>query len=73
MMSVDTGGKGADLYLSDKTSALLMLNKEERKLIRELLVMSMNSESIKTYVEKKLGKKYLQIGENLLNTLGGPS
>jgi hypothetical protein len=71
MMAPDTGGSDGDLYLSDKTGALLMLNKDERKLIKELLVMSLNSESIKSYIEQKIGKKYLQIGENLLNTLGG--
>ena len=36
MMSPDTEGGDSDLYLSDKTGALLMLNKEERKLIKEL-------------------------------------
>ena len=72
-MCPDTGGRDSDLYLSDKTGALLMLNKEERKLIKEMLIMSLNSESIKSYIEKKLGKKYLQIGENLLKTLGGTS
>ena len=71
MMAADKDGRDADLYLSDKTCALLMLNKEERKLIKELLIMSLNSESIKAYITKKMGQRYLQIGEKLLNTLGG--
>jgi len=58
-----------DLFLSDKTGALLMLNKEERKLLRELLLMTLSSESIKSYIVKKLGTKYIQIGEKLLKTM----
>jgi len=60
-----------DLFLSDKTGALLMLNKEERKLLRELLLMTLSSESIKSYIVKKLGSKYIQIGEKLLKTMEG--
>jgi hypothetical protein len=69
-MAAAKDGSNADLYLSDKTSALLMLNKDERKLLKELLIMSLNSESIKAYIEKKMGKKYLQIGESLLKNMG---
>ena len=60
-----------DLVLHDKTGALLMLNKDERKLLKELLVMAMNSKSIKAYIIKKLGQKYVKIGEKLLKTMGG--
>lgn len=70
-MAAEKEGSNADLYLSDKTGALLMLNKDERKLLKELLIMSLNSESIKTYIEKKMGRKYLQIGESLLKNMGG--
>ena len=49
-----------------------MLNKEERKLLKELLLMTRNSENVKTYIVKKLGTKYLQIGEELLKSMGGP-
>ncbi len=59
-----------DVELSDKTGALLMLNKEERKLIRELLLMAMNSESVKSYIVKKLGKNYIEVGASLLKTMG---
>ena len=69
---VDTGNKeDPDLVLHDKTGALLMLNKDERKLLKELLVMSMNSKSVKAYIVKKLGQKYVKIGEKLLKTMGG--
>jgi hypothetical protein len=62
--------KNGDAVLNDKTAALLMLNKEERKLLKELLLMTLHSESVKTYIEKKLGKEFIRIGENLLKTMG---
>ena len=40
-----------NLVLNDKTGALLMLNKEERKVIKELLVMTIYSESVRGYTE----------------------
>jgi len=57
--------------LHDKSGALLMLNKDERKLIKELLVMSMNSESVKDFIVKRLGDNYLQVGKKLLESMGG--
>lgn len=59
-----------DLVLHDKTGALLMLNKEERTLVRELLLMAKNSESIRTYITKRLGEKYVEIGDKLLESMG---
>jgi hypothetical protein len=70
-MSAADDKQDPDLLLHDKTGALLMLNKEERKLVKELLVMARNSPSVKSYVTKKLGAKYIQIGEELLKTMGG--
>ena len=63
--------KDPDLYLSDKTGALLMLNKAERVLIKELLFMGLNSQSAKEYITKRLGKEYLEVGAKLYKTLGG--
>jgi len=71
-MNTDDKKKRADVELSDETGALLMLNKEERKLIKELLLMAMNSESVKSYIVKKLGKNYLEVGASLLKTMGAP-
>ena len=71
-MNKDDKKKRADAELIDKTGALLMLNKEERKLIKELLLMTMNSESVKSYIVKKLGKTYLEVGSSLLKTMGAP-
>jgi excisionase family DNA binding protein len=60
-----------NLVLNDKTGALLMLNKEERKVIKELLVMTIYSESVRGYIEKRLGDEYIKIAEKLLESMGG--
>ncbi|MFZ0451972.1 MAG: hypothetical protein WAL98_22295 [Desulfatiglandaceae bacterium] len=60
-----------NLMLHDKTGALLMLNKDERKLIKELLLMTMNSGSVKDFIVKRLGDDYLQVGKKLLESMGG--
>ncbi len=71
-MSADNTKTDANLDLSDRTAALLMVNKDERKLIRELLVMTLNSENGKGQIRKKLGAQYVELGENLLKALGSP-
>jgi hypothetical protein len=60
-----------NLVLHDKSGALLMLNKDERKLLKELILMTLSSEPIKAYIVKRLGSRYLEVGENLLKTMGG--
>lgn len=69
-MSGDKAQVDADLDLSDRTAALLMVNKDERKLIRELLVMTLNSENAKGHILNKLGAEYVELAENLLKALG---
>jgi hypothetical protein len=63
--------KDIDLALHDETGALLMLNKKERKLLREILLMTLKSNSAKNWIIKKLGKEYVQIGEKLIKGMGG--
>ena len=73
------------LGLCNATGALLMLNKDERLLIKELLVLALKSESVKDYLRKKLGghpgsgkqkraphgySDYIQVGEKLLENMG---
>jgi len=60
-----------ELALHDKTGALLMLNKQERKLLGELLAMTLQSQPAREWITKKLGSEYLEIGENLLKSMGG--
>jgi hypothetical protein len=60
-----------NLALHNETGALLMLNKHERKLLREILSMTMKSNSAKDWIVKKLGKEYVNIGEKLLKAMEG--
>jgi len=60
-----------NLGLADATGALLMINKKERRLLKELLSMSMKSPSARKWISKKLGPEYVRIGERLLKTMGG--
>jgi len=57
------------LVLSDQTGALMMINKKERKLLKQLLFLTMGSESGKTYIAKKLGPEYIKIADKLLHAL----
>jgi hypothetical protein len=57
--------------LADKTGALLMIDKKERELVRELLSMTLKSPSAREWISKKLGKEYVQIGVKLLKNMGG--
>ncbi|OGP97579.1 MAG: hypothetical protein A2Z39_02055 [Deltaproteobacteria bacterium RBG_19FT_COMBO_46_9] len=63
--------KHTDLALHDQTGALLMLNKHERKLLRELLEMTLKSKNAREWIIKKLGNEYIEIGESLLKAMGG--
>jgi len=60
-----------DLALYDRTGALLMLNKNERKLLKELLTMTLKSKNAREWIVKKLGSEYVGIGEKLLKSMGG--
>jgi hypothetical protein len=57
--------------LADKTGALLMIDKKERELVRELLAMTLKSPSAREWIAKKLGNEYVQIGIKLLKAMGG--
>lgn len=57
--------------LADKTGALLMIDKKERELVRELLAMTLKSPSARDWISKKLGREYVQIGVKLLKAMGG--
>ena len=57
--------------LHDKSSAMLMLDNKERKLLKAILQLTLKSQSARTWIAKKLGNEYLKIGEKLLKTMGG--
>ena len=56
--------------LHDKSGALLMINKKERRLVRNLLAITLKSPNTRRWIERKLGKEYLEIGEKLLKSMG---
>ena len=56
--------------LADRTGALMMINKKERMLIKELLSVTLRSPNAKEWIIKKLGREYIQIGEKLLKAMG---
>ncbi|MFC1869187.1 hypothetical protein ACFL0H_13805 [Thermodesulfobacteriota bacterium] len=58
------------LLLSDQTGALMLLDKKERKLLKQLLFMTMGSENGRTIITKKLGPEYIKIADKLLKALG---
>ncbi|NIR12830.1 MAG: hypothetical protein GWN86_02290 [Desulfobacterales bacterium] len=57
--------------LHDKSSAMLMLDNKERKLLKEILALTLKSQSARTWIAKKLGNEYIKIGEKLLKTMRG--
>jgi len=59
-----------NLALHDATGALLMLNKKERKLLKELLDMTLKSKNAREWIVKKLGSEYIDVGEGLLKAMG---
>jgi hypothetical protein len=62
--SQDTGNE-----LHDISSALLMIDRDEKKLLRALLAITLKSRSSRQWVIRKLGNEYLKIGEKLLNVM----
>ncbi len=62
--------KDINLALHDTTGALLMLDKKERKLLKELLDMTLKSKNAREWIVRKLGDEYIEIGENLLRLMG---
>ena len=60
-----------NIALADATGALMMINKKERRLLRELLAMSLKSPSARKWIATKLGREYVDIGDKLLDNMGG--
>jgi len=63
--------KNINIALHDKTGALLMIDKKERILVKEILSGALKSPASREWIEKKLGKEYLEIGDRLLQSMGG--
>jgi hypothetical protein len=64
------GSDDMTIGLADRSGALMMINKKERLLIKEVLAVTLKSPSAKEWIVKKLGREYVQIGERLLKAMG---
>ena len=60
-----------EIGIHDNTGQVMMLDKKERRLLRLVLGVSLKSESAKQYITKTLGPRFITVGENLLNDMGG--
>ena len=60
-----------DLAIHDSTGAFLMLDKKERRLLKELIYVTMSSKNARKYISDKLGEEYIEIGNNLYKVMGG--
>jgi hypothetical protein len=58
------------LYHAD-TGEVLMLDKKERILVKEILGRVLSSEAGQEAIEKKFGKEYVEIAHRLLEALTG--
>ena len=65
--SGNTSDSGDELH--DISSALLMIDKDEKRLLRALLAITLKSRSSRQWVIRKLGSEYLKIGEKLLKVM----
>jgi hypothetical protein len=70
-MAETVDSHNVELALHDKTGALLMLDKRERKLLKELLTIALKSPASREWITKKLGSEYLEVAEKLLKSMGG--
>ena len=53
------------------SGALMMINKKERQILREILSITLKSKGGKGYLARKLGPEYVEIAEKLLESLEG--
>jgi len=65
--SSNTRDSGDELH--DISSALLMIDKDEKQLLRALLAITLKSRSSREWVVRKLGSQYLKVGEKLLKVM----
>lgn len=55
----------------DNGGNFFLLNKTERKLLKEILNITLSAEQGKRYIVKKLGEDYLEVGADFLKRIGG--
>lgn len=60
-----------DAASCDNSGALMVLDEKERKLVMLLISKTLMSENGKRYITARLGARYIEIGERLLNYICG--
>ncbi len=60
-----------DHEIHAETGGFLLLNKQERELLREILSRSLGSPEGVQYIRKTLGEEYVHLGLDFLERLGG--
>jgi hypothetical protein len=63
--------EGIPIGLAEKTGALMMINRKEKGLLLSVLAMTMRSASGQNWIRRRLGPEYLDIGAQLLKSMGG--
>ncbi|MBW2206231.1 MAG: hypothetical protein JRG79_04920 [Deltaproteobacteria bacterium] len=67
MPDEDIGSNG----LGAETGGFLLLNKQERAILKEILSRSLTSPEGVQYIRNTFGEEYVQLGLEFLNRLGG--
>ena len=57
--------------VGSETGGFVLLNKQERTLLKEILSRSLTSPEGVDYIRKTLGEEYVQVGLEFLDRLGG--
>jgi hypothetical protein len=67
-----TNAKDGEIgFRHGETGVVLMLNKKERILVKEVLSKTFSSKEAKEVIKKKFGEEYIEIGYRLLKILSG--
>jgi hypothetical protein len=66
-----TGNDGEIGFCHAETGTVLMLNKKERILVKELLGKTLSSKEAKEAIKKKFGEEYIEIAYRLLEVVSG--
>jgi hypothetical protein len=57
-------------FIHAETGEILMLNKKERILVKEILGSILSSKEAKEVIKKRFGKEYIEIAYRLLENVG---
>jgi hypothetical protein len=58
-------------FIHAETGEILMLNKKERILVKEILGKTLSSKEAKEAIKNQFGKEYIEIAYRLFENVGG--